>query len=319
SIKGKSSGDYWLKNKKVTVNQGATAYHALLKALEDSGITQTGAASGYIKSMTKDGVTLAEFGEGPNSGWLYKVNNLQPDVGFTSYTLSNGDKVLWYYTTDWTQEPGSESFIGGGTVPEKDKDKDKEKEEKPANMPQFSDFTDLNKDQWYCEAVEYVLSNGLMQGTSKDTFKPDAKLSRSMLVQILYNMKDKPEAAASLTFGDVSSDSWYADAVHWAAENKLITGYSNGDFGPNDNITREQLAVILYRFAGLEKMDTAAKGDLSAFNDGDTVSSYAEDALKWAQANKIINGKPGQILDPQGTASRAEVAQILLNFSALVK
>jgi len=314
TIKGADSGDYWLNKKTVKVGQGSTVYHAFLKALDGSGITQVGAASGYVKSMTKDGETLEQFGTGPNSGWLYKVNGIRVSVGLTDCVLADGDNIVWYFTDDWTKEPGAEAF-GGGAMP----NKDKEKEEKPADMPQFSDFTDLNKDQWYCEAVEYVLSNGLMQGTSKDTFKPDAKLSRSMLVQILYNMKDKPEAAASLTFGDVPADGWYADAVHWAAENKLITGYSNGDFGPNDNITREQLAVILYRFAGLEKMDTAAKGDLSAFNDGDKVSSYAEDALKWAQANKIINGKPGQILDPQGTASRAEVAQILLNFSALVK
>lgn len=149
-----------------------------------------------------------------------------------------------------------------------------------------------------------------MNGYGNGIFAPDAYLSRSMLAQILYNREGRPVASGNNAFSDVSSDAWYSDAVAWAAELGIVSGYGNGLFGPGDNITREQPAVMLWRYAG----EPAAANKALLFHDVDEVSGYALNALRWAVGNGIINGKGGGILDPRGQATRAQIAQMLMNY-----
>lgn len=174
-------------------------------------------------------------------------------------------------------------------------------------------FTDVAADAWYYDAVAYVYEQGMMKGTNDGTtFSPAMNLTRGMMAQILYNL-EKGTAPAEGSFTDVAADAWYADAVNWAAANDIVNGYGNGKFGPEDSITREQMAVLLYNYAKFKGYDVTTSGDLTTFSDDEKVSDWAEYAMKWAVGEKLINGS-NNALNPLGTASRAEVAQILMNF-----
>ena len=173
----------------------------------------------------------------------------------------------------------------------------------------------MDKDAWYFEAVQYVYKNGLFNGTSTTTFSPDAEMSRAMLAAVLYRLAGSPAGDGKApAFTDVAPDTWYTNAVAWANGNGIVTGYGNGLFGGTDSITREQLVVMLYRYARLMKHNTAAAGDLSAFTDAGDASGWAVEALRWAYAEGLITGRTATTIVPQGTATRAEVAMILMRF-----
>ena len=174
-------------------------------------------------------------------------------------------------------------------------------------------FADVPASAWYCDAVEYVYENGLMSGVSGGRFAPDDTLTRAMLVQTLYAMEGRP-ASASAGFADVASGDWYASAVNWAAANGVVSGVSETGFGPNNALTREQLALILYRFAQYKGYDVTGTSDLAAYADGSSVSGWAAEAMGWAVDAGLISGVGGNQIAPTGTASRAQVAQILMNF-----
>lgn len=179
----------------------------------------------------------------------------------------------------------------------------------PSDLP----FTDVADDAWYYPAVEYVFNNDLMNGTGDTTFAPNMNLDRAMMAAVLYNMEGKPDAAESGIFSDVEEGKWYTDAVNWAASNDIVSGLPGGIYAPNQALTREQMASILYRYAEYKGIDVSARADLDPFTDGDTVSPWANDVVQWAVAEKIINGN-GDTLQPKGTASRAQVATVLMNF-----
>ena len=172
-------------------------------------------------------------------------------------------------------------------------------------------FSDLGSvGTWYHEAVDYVLRNGLMNGYSSGTFGPNDNLSRAQFAQILFNKEGRPVVNYLLQYGDVAEGAWYTEAIRWATSRGIIGGYGNGNFGPNDNITREQLAVMLWRYAG----SPAATDKELHFTDADQASGYALEALRWAVENGILNGYGDGRLGPQGLATRAQVAQMLMNF-----
>ena len=175
-------------------------------------------------------------------------------------------------------------------------------------------FGDVAESSWYYDAVRYAYDNGLINGVSDTAFAPASKLTRGMLVTLLYRMEKEPAAKGGNVFSDVEADSWYADAVAWSAANGLVEGYEDGAFRPDNAITREQMALILYRYAALKGYDTDAKGDMSVFADGEQVSPWAAEAMTWAVGEQLLSGKGNGVLDPTGTATRAEVAQILMNF-----
>ena len=173
-------------------------------------------------------------------------------------------------------------------------------------------FSDIAKDAWYAEAVSYVVSRGLMNGTGSGVFQPDAQLSRAMLAQILYNYSGRPAVGSGNAFTDVDGG-WYADAVAWAAASGVVQGNTDGSFAPDSAVTREQAAVIFYRFAQTMGFDTGAKGDLNTFTDSGDVSAYARDAMVWASGCGLISGSDG-LLSPAGVATRAQVAAMLQRF-----
>ena len=183
----------------------------------------------------------------------------------------------------------------------------------PAGEVPEETFTDVDAGAWYAEAVTYVSDNGIMNGTSATTFAPTMNLTRNMMAQILYNMEKQPDVTGSNPFNDVPAGQWYTDAVVWAAANDIVNGY-NGSFQPNASITREQMAAILYRYAQYKGYDTSAKGSLDTFTDGSATSGWAVEAMTWAVGEGILSGKGNGKLDPTGTATRAEVAQIMMNF-----
>lgn len=174
-------------------------------------------------------------------------------------------------------------------------------------------FTDMAPGAWYTEAVDYVLHNGVMSGTTESTFAPTGTLSRAMMVQILYNLEGKPEAPAC-TFTDVAEGAWYADAVAWAAEEGLVTGISDTEFAPAQDMTREQIATILYRYAQYKGQNVKADGSLDAYTDADQVHSYAVEAMTWANAEGLVTGTTGATLNPRGSATRAQVATMFMRF-----
>ena len=187
---------------------------------------------------------------------------------------------------------------------------DEQPEEPDGNATPFADVSDS---AWYAEAVQYVYESGMMNGTSATLFTPDAATNRAMLVTILYRLEGEPAAQGS-GFADVAAGSYYADAVAWAAENGIVNGVSETSFAPDDSITREQLAAILYRYASYKDYDVTASGSLSAYTDAAQVSGYAAAAMQWANGEGLITGVTGTALDPQGSATRAQVATILMRF-----
>ena len=180
---------------------------------------------------------------------------------------------------------------------------------------QHTAFSDVSADSWYFADVEYVTSAGLMVGTDEDTFEPDEEVSRAMAVTILYLIDGTPDVDVETLFDDVDNDSWYAAAVTWAAENKIVSGYDENNFGQAMPITREQFATILYRYAEFKEYDTGNSADISGYDDAALVSGWALDAMRWANAEKFITGRTETTLDPQGSTTRAEAAAIFTRFS----
>ena len=176
-------------------------------------------------------------------------------------------------------------------------------------------FTDVTSGDWFYDAVAYVYDKGMMEGTTDTTFAPTMNLTRSMIAQVLYNLEERPEAPGAAGFPDVAADAWYADAVNWAAARGIVKGYDTGAFGPEDSVTREQLAAILYRYAQVKGYDTTRGGmAVREFSDSASISDWAQEAMAWAVNAQVLSGKGNGVLDPQGTATRAEVAQMLMNF-----
>ena len=349
------NGTVWLPAKSVTVKEGSKVYHAFVKALEGTGITQDGAANGYVRSITKDGRTLAEFTLGKNSGWLYKVNGSLPSIPLTQQNIQNGDAIEFYYTADWTADPDAGSMGTAesdrkaaaavsdlidqiGTVTKDSGDKitaardayekltEQQKnlvtnygtltaaEEAYARITGKFPFTDVKEGDWFYEAVRFVYENDLFNGTSATTFSPNANMTRAMLVTVLYRLAGKPAVTAGASFTDVKSGLWYSDAVAWASANGIVEGMGNGKFAPDDFVTREQMAVILMRYTRYQKADTSASADLSRFTDASSVSPWAQSAMAWAVASGLVNGRTATTLVPGGTATRAEVAAILMRY-----
>lgn len=162
---------------------------------------------------------------------------------------------------------------------------------------------------WYQSAVDFALEKGLMNGYSDGSFGANDRLGRAQLAQILYNKEDRPAVTVTGKFSDIGEDAWYSKAVSWAAERKIVNGYDDGRFGHSDPITRQDLAVMLWRYAG----SPDSGGSVTGFSDADKISGYAENALRWAVENGIMNGSGGK-LNPLGYATRAEAAQMLKNY-----
>ena len=185
-------------------------------------------------------------------------------------------------------------------------------EEPASGMP----FTDVVQGRdWYYDSVQYAYENGIMTGVNATTFAPGEFLARAQFAVILHRMNGEPAVDYTARFRDVGEGIWYTDAILWAADTDVVTGYSNGNFGPGDNINREQMAVMMYRYAAYKGYDTSVKADFGQYQDAGRVSDFAQEAMQWAVGEQIITGKYNETqLDPQGNASRAECATIMMRF-----
>lgn len=184
----------------------------------------------------------------------------------------------------------------------------------PARPPMA--FVDVSESDWFYDAAKFVYEKGMMSGTSANAFSPNAATTRGMLVTILYRMEGQPEAKES-GFSDVSREMYYAKAVDWASQNGIVTGYGGnemGTFGPENSVTREQMAAILYRYSAKKGNDMTARGDLSGFTDRSVISTYAQEPMTWAVGMGLVSGMGDGTVAPAGSATRAQVATILMRY-----
>lgn len=208
------------------------------------------------------------------------------------------------------------TFKEEGKTEDKEETNETEETDKTeeTTTPETVAFSDVSESDWFYKGVSYVVENGMMNGVGENQFAPNAPLTREMLAVVLYNMEKQPESTGVNPFADVKADMWYTDAIVWANANGIVAGYDDSTFGLGDSITREQLATILYRYAQLKGYDVTEKADLTGYADSTAISGYAVEAMQWANANGIVNGMTATTLAPQGTATRAQVATMLMNF-----
>ena len=243
-----------------------------------------------IKAAAGDTVTLTAAGEGTLTVTDANGKSVAlTDLGSGKYTF---------------KMPSAKVSVGFKTTADQPCDGGKDCPSAP--------FTDVDTAKWYHLSVDYVLTHKMMNGVSSRAFAPNANLTRGMLVQILYNLEGKPKGTAA-NFSDVQADAWYAEAVGWAASNKVVTGYADGTFRPNAAVTREQAAAILYRYAKSKGIDVSVgeNTNILSYVDVQQASEYAIPALQWAVGAGVLNGKNGGRLAPTGTATRAEIAAIM--------
>ena len=301
-------GRTYLDKTRYEISGNETAYSLLLKTgLNVEVSTDNDFSSVYIESIEG----LGEFDGGSQSGWMYKVNGSFPDSSSDRYILSDGDYVEWVYTRNLGED------VGNSYRPSKEETKTEEPpedEEKTEEITGTNSFADVEKGAWYETAVAFAAENKLFAGVSETEFAPNGTMTRAMLVTVLHRLEGT-DNKGKINFADVKDGEWYKDAVSWAAENKIVSGVSENEFAPDDNITREQIAVILYRYAILKNYDTKKAAELSGYADFNEVSSWSKDALEWATAMGIIKGTSETTLSPKETATRAEVATMFMRFA----
>ena len=288
------------------LEKDATVKQAICTAAESAGLTLD-IQGGYLLSVTRNGETLGQCDEGPNSGWMYKVNGKAPNVGIADYKLTGGETISLYYTADYTKEDDvdiSAPAAGGNTT-------------QATPLP----FVDVDKSEWYYTAVQYAYENGLFGGTSATEFSPEATMTRGMAATILYSLEGSPAVSGKSPFSDVADGQWYAKAVTWAEENGIVGGIDSESFAPEAGVTREQLAAILYRYAQYKKYSVSVGEDTNilSYDDAEQISSYAVPAIQWACGAGLMTGRTQTALAPVGTVTRAEVATMLKAFCENVK
>lgn len=214
--------------------------------------------------------------------------------GTEGWIWENESMVNYFHPTPWSGEHTHE-YVGS-----------------LCNICGSTAFSDVASDAWYADSIEYAVLKGLMNGMSATTFEPETQMNRAMLVTVLWRYAGAPIDGGN-TFSDVEDGQWYTDAIAWAAHNGIVNGVAENRFDPNGTITREQLATILYRYAKSSGLDVSSRDTLAAFPDTAQISSWASDAISWAVAEGLINGADGKLM-PQGNATRAQVATILMRF-----
>ncbi|MBR7147039.1 MAG: S-layer homology domain-containing protein [Oscillospiraceae bacterium] len=297
----KTHEETWIAKHTVEADEGSSVGDVtvqVLDAAEDISYVNLG---GYISSITKGEKTLAAMTLDKNSGWKYSVNGEDPVVGMNDMTLSDGDELVWYYVVDYTA--GS-----GGSRPAQTQTPEEEKPTQEAPAAEFAD----TKGHWAAEAIAYCAEKGIMNGTGEGAFSPNVTASRAMLAKVLYALAGQPSGEGKNTFTDVESGAWYADAVAWASESGIVTG-SEGKFMPDASLTREQLAVMLWRYErgcghGTERAELS-------FADTADISPWAAEAVEWAFGAGVLRGSDGRVM-PQKEATRAELAQVFFNLFA---
>lgn len=299
----------------VTVESDQFSYYAL--AYQDTQTKPNTGGSSHSTGTTRYEITVDAGKHGSvavtpktaEKGAAVTIT-VQPDAGYALDTLLVSDAKN---NAVKLKEQGSHKYTfvmpASKVTVEASFEQLAEDEPKP-EMP----FQDVPADAWYADAVQYAYDNGLMTGTDDTHFQPNTVMTRGMIVAMLWRMEDQPAVSQTAAFSDVAENAYYANAVAWADENGLVKGYANGTFGAADPITREQLAAILYRYAGYRGLDVSNTCDLSEFADAAMCSDYARTALCWVVDRKLISGTGDNTLAPAGHATRAQAAAILMRF-----
>ena len=275
-----------------------------------------------VEYKTEDGVTTITYAEPADpevdgyrfNGWDYG-DDVSVEDGQVTITIGENapDDGIYTFEADMTRR-NSGSAGGDASKPSIRPDTDDDDSDRPSTSTGLP-FDDVDTGDWYYEAVEYVYENGLMNGVASDEFSPNATLTRGMMVTILYRLEGEPAVNYALPFDDIDGDEWYAEAVRWAASEGIVNGVSDTEYAPNANITREQLATMLYRYAQYIGMDAVdLRENISGFADADSVSEYAVQALNWAVGEELVNGMGDNTLAPQGNATRAQAAALLMRY-----
>lgn len=272
-------------------SSGKTTYKVTTSAVNNGGVNAS-------PSNAEKGATIT-LTLSPDKGYKLDKLTVTDGSGKSVSTVKKSDTVYTFTM------PASAVKVGVSYV-------------KATETPSGTKFNDVSANDWFASAVDYVTGKGMMNGTADNTFSPKAHTTRGMVVTVLYRLENQPSTSAA-SFTDVASGAYYANAVAWANANGIVSGYGSGKFGPNDKVTREQLAAILYRYAQYKKYDVSGAKSLDGYTDAQSVSSYAVPALQWANAAGIVTGKSGSKLDPKGNATRAEVAAMLMRFCENVK
>lgn len=288
---------------------GATTYKPITFSVDLSGVAYYQApshgGSGSSGGSASTTYTLTFETNGGNAiSKVTKNKGTTIDLAQYAPTKSGATFEGWYADKELTKKITSVKLDANTTVYAK------WTETPVSSLP----FRDVKSGDWFYNDVKYVYEKGMMAGTAADVFAPNATTTRAMIVTILYRLEGSPAVTGTSAFVDVPAGQWYTDAVNWAAANQIVKGTSATTFAPNDSITREQMAAILYRYAQYKGYDVTKKADLSGYSDNGQVSAYARDALAWANAAKLINGVTNTTLAPQGNATRAQVSAILHRF-----
>lgn len=274
-------------------SSGKTTYKVTTSAVNNGGVNASPSNAEKGATIT---ITLS-----PDKGYKLDKLTVTDGSGKTVSTVKKSDTVYTFTM------PASAVKVGVSYV-------------KATETPSKTKFNDVSANDWFASAVDYVTGKGMMNGTADNTFSPKANTTRGMVVTVLYRLENQPSTSAA-SFTDVASGAYYANAVAWANANGIVSGYGSGKFGPNDKVTREQLAAILYRYAQYKKYDVSVGEDTNilSYDDAQSISSYAIPAIQWACGAGVVTGKSGSKLDPKGNATRAEVAAMLMRFCENVK
>lgn len=274
-------------------SSGKTTYKVTTSAVNNGGVNASPSSAEKGATIT---ITLS-----PDKGYKLDKLTVTDGSGKTVSTVKKSDTVYTFTM------PASAVKVGVSYV-------------KATETPSETKFNDVSANDWFASAVDYVTGKGMMNGTADNTFSPKANTTRGMVVTVLYRLENQPSTSAA-SFTDVASDAYYANAVAWANANGIVSGYGSGKFGPNDKVTREQLAAILYRYAQYKKYDVSVGEDTNilSYDDAQSISSYAIPAIQWACGAGVVTGKSGSKLDSKGNATRAEVAAMLMRFCENVK
>lgn len=274
-------------------SSGKTTYKVTTSAVNNGGVNASPSNAEKGATIT---ITLS-----PDKGYKLDKLTVTDGSGKTVSTVKKSDTVYTFTM------PVSAVKVGVSYV-------------KATETPSETKFNDVSANDWFASAVDYVTGKGMMNGTADNTFSPKANTTRGMVVTVLYRLENQPSTSAA-SFTDVASGAYYANAVAWANANGIVSGYGSGKFGPNDKVTREQLAAILYRYAQYKKYDVSVGEDTNilSYDDAQSISSYAIPAIQWACGAGVVTGKSGSKLDPKGNATRAEVAAMLMRFCENVK
>lgn len=274
-------------------SSGKTTYKVTTSAVNNGGVNASPSNAEKGATIT---ITLS-----PDKGYKLDKLTVTDGSGKTVSTVKKSDTVYTFTM------PASAVKVGVSYV-------------KATETPSETKFNDVSANDWFASAVDYVTGKGMMNGTADNTFSPKANTTRGMVVTVLYRLENQPSTSAA-SFTDVASGAYYANAVAWANANGIVSGYGSGKFGPNDKVTREQLAAILYRYAQYKKYDVSVGEDTNilSYDDAQSISTYAIPAIQWACGAGVVTGKSGSKLDPKGNATRAEVAAMLMRFCENVK